>query len=159
MKKYILSLIYIIFLAAVSCFHLRLEALIIKASAGKFVLYSIYGIFAAFTVVILVKFLLARKNLEIAMGLLAMGMIFFFLVSTPLFLFKLALLEFFILGVVLAVENRKSQSPVSLLLLLGAACLIEAITNFVGGTRFFYLDVWINSLAGLSGYIAGFLIL
>lgn len=93
------------------------------------------------------------------MGLLAMGMIFFFLFSTPLFLFKLTLLEFFILGFVLAVETRKSQSLVSLLLLIGAACLIEVITNFAGGTHFYYLDVWINSLAGLSGYIAGFLII
>ncbi len=143
----------------VSFFHLRLEALIINASARKFVIYSVYGIFIAFAVVILGKFLLARKNLEIAMGLLVMGMIFFFLFSTPLFLFKLTLLEFFILGFVVAVETRKSQSLFSFLLLLGAACLIEAITNFAGGTRFYYLDVWINSLTGLSGYIAGFLII
>jgi hypothetical protein len=159
LKKFIVSLIYIVFLAVVSFFRLRLEALIINASARKFVIYSIYGIFIAFAVVILVKFLLARKNLEIAMGLLAMGMIFFFLFSTPLFLFKLTLLEFFILGFVVAVETRKSQSLFSFLLLLGAACLIEAITNFSGGTRFYYLDVWINSLTGLSGYIAGFLII
>lgn len=159
MKKWIVSLIYIVLLAAVSYFHLRLEALIIKASAREFVIYSIYGLFAAFAVVILIKFLLARKNLELAMGLLAMGMIFFFLFSTPLFLFKLTLLEFFILGVVVAVETRKSQSLFSFVLLIGTACLIEVITNYAGGTRFYYLDVWINSLTALSGYIAGCLII
>lgn len=152
-------MIYIVLLAVVSFFHMRIEALIRNAAAGKFVVYSIYGVFAAFAVVILVKYLLARKNLEFAMGLLAMGIIFFFLISTPLFLFKLALLEFFILGVLLAVESRKSQSLVSLILLIGAACLIEVVTNFAGGTHFYYLDVWLNSLAGLSGYIAGLLII
>jgi hypothetical protein len=159
LKKFIVSLIYIVLLAVGSFFHSRLEALILNAPARKFVVYSIYGLFVAFAVVILLKFVLARKNLEIAMGLLAMGMIFFFLFSNPLFLFKITLLEFFILGLVVAIENRKSPSLFSFLLIIGTACLIEAITNFTGGTRFYYLDVLITSLTGLSGYIAGLLVI
>lgn len=159
MKKFIISFIYIVLLAVASFFHSRLEAMLVNAPARKFVVYSIYGLFVAFAVVILLKFLLAKKNLEIAIGLLAMGLIFFFIFSTPLFSFKLTLLEFFILGLVVAFENRKSPSLFSFVLLIGTACLIEAITNFTGGTRFYYLDVWINSLTALSGYIAGLLIL
>ena len=159
MKKFIISFIYIIFLAVANFFHSRLEALISSSPARKFVIYSIYGLFIAFTVVIVLKFLFAKKNLELAIGLLAMGMIFFFIFSTPLFSFKLALLEFFVLGLVIAIENRKSPSLFSLVLLIGTACLIEVITNFTGGTRFYYLDVWINSLTALSGYIAGLLII
>jgi hypothetical protein len=159
LKKFIVSFIYIIILAAANFFHARVEAWLSNAPARKFIIYSIYGLLAAFTIVILFKFLLAKKNLETAMGLLAMGLIFFFIFSNPLFSFKLTLFEFFLLGLIVALENRKSPSLFSFILIIGTACLIEWITNFTGGTRFYYLDVWINSLTGLSGYIAGLLII
>lgn len=161
MKKFKTSIIYIIVLAVVSVLHFQLETLVLKLSAGTFFLYSIYGLFLAFFLVLLIKTYMAGKNLELAIALLIPGLIFFFLFSNSRFLFKLGIFEFFILGLLLARDNKKAKSPLPLpfVLLIGAACSIELVTNIAAGTYFFYLDVWINSLTGLGGYIAAFLLL
>jgi hypothetical protein len=159
LKRFKGSLIYIGFLAVVSFLHFQLETLILKLSAGNFIIYSIYGLFLAFFLLIFIKNFRTGTNLGIAIILLTMGLIFFFLFLKPIFLFKLGILEFFILGILVSLENKKSKSLLPFLLLLGTACLMEIITNLAGGTRFYYFDVWIHSLTGLSGYIAGFLML
>lgn len=143
----------------VNGFHFHLETLILDLSAWKFVLYLIYGLFFSFFLVIFIRLFRARKNLELAMVLLIIGLIFFFLISNPLLLFKLAILEFFILGLLVALDNKKSKSLLPYLLLFGTACLVEIVTNLASGTHFYYLDVWIHSLTGLSGFIAGFLLI
>ncbi len=159
MKRFKGSLIYIGFLAVVGFLHFQLETLILNLSAGTFIIYSIYGLFLAFFLLIFIKTFRAGRNLEVAVLLLTMGLIFFFLFLKPIFLFKLGILEFFILGLLVSLENKKSKSLAPFLLLFGTACLMEIVTNLAGGTRFYYFDVWIHSLTGLSGYIAGFLLL
>jgi hypothetical protein len=131
----------------------------LKLSAEKFVLYLIYGLFFSFFLVIFIKCLRARKNLELAIVLLTMGLIFFFLFSNPRILFKLTILEFFILGILVALDNKKSKSLLPYLLLFGTAFLVEIVTSLFAAPHFYYLDVWIHSLTGLSGYIAGFLLI
>lgn len=159
MKKFKTSIIYIIVLAAVSALHFPLETLVLKLSAGTFFLYSIYGLFLAFFLVLIIKTYMAGKNQDLAIALLIPGLIFFFLFSNSRFLFKLGIFEFFILGLLLARDNRKAKNPLPFVLLIGAACLTELATNIAAGTYFYYLDVWINSLTGLGGYIAAFLLL
>ena len=88
-----------------------------------------------------------------------MGIIFFFLLSRSPFLAKLNIVEFFILGILMSIENKKSKSIVPFFFLIGVAFLIEIISNFSLGSRFYYLDVYINSLTALSGYITGFLLI
>ncbi|MCP4215267.1 MAG: hypothetical protein GY765_11450 [bacterium] len=153
--KFRSSLIYIAFLAILSLFHHQLHALIAGASAGKFSLYIIYGAFFSFFLLIFIKSLKSNSNQDIAVILLVTGMIFFLLFLRPMFLFKLTVLEFFILGVLLALENKRARSVVPFLLLLGAACLVEVITNIRVGAHFYYADVWINALTGLAGYTGG----
>lgn len=157
--RFKISLLFVGLLVVVNIFHYHLETLILKMSALKFATYVIYGLFLAFFVVLLVKAIRTGKNLEIAVLLLGIGLIFFFLFSNPRLLFKLGVFEFFILGVLAALDNKKNKSVVPFLIILGAACLIELTGNLVTGTRFYYMDVWIHSLTGLSGYIAGFLLL
>jgi len=163
LKKFKTSIIYIIVLAAVSALHLQLETLVLKLSAGTFFLYSIYGLFLAFFLVLIIKTYMAGKNLELAIALLIPGLIFFFLFSNSRFLFKLGIFEFFVLGLLLArdnkKDNKKTKNPLPFVLLTGAACLTELVTNIAAGTYFYYLDVWIDSLTGLGGYIAAFLLL
>ncbi|MCP5106998.1 MAG: hypothetical protein GY950_26675 [bacterium] len=55
-------------------------------------------------------------------------------------------------------DNKKAKSVIPLVLLLGTACLIELVTSVPAGTRFYYYDVWVHSLSGLSGFVAGFLL-
>lgn len=159
MKKFKTSIIYIIILAVVSALHFQLETFVLKLSAGTFFLYLIYGLFLAFFLVIIIKTYMAGKNLDLAIALLLPGLIFFFLFSNSTFLYKLGIFEFFILGLILTMDNKKAKSPLPFILLVGAACLTELVTNITAGTYFYYLDVWINSLTGLSGYIAAFLLL
>lgn len=158
MKKFKTSIIYIIILAVVSALHFQLETLVLKLSAGTFFLYLIYGLFLAFFFVLIVKTYMAGKNLELAIALLIPGLIFFFLFSNSTFLYKLAIFEFFILGLLLSRDNKKAKSPLPFVLLIGAACLVELVTNVAAGTSFYYLDVWVNSLTALGGYIAAFIL-
>lgn len=143
----------------VNIFHYHLESLVLKMSALKFTNYVIYGLLLAFFVVLITKAIRTGKNLEIAVLLLGIGLIFFFLFSNPRLLFRLGVFEFFILGVLAALDNKKTKSAIPFLIIIGAACVIELTGNIVTGTRFYYLDVWIHTLTGLSGYIAGFLLL
>lgn len=157
MKKFKISIIYIIALAVVAIFHRPLERLVLRLSAGEFFLYTIYGLFLAFSLVIIIKGYLSGKNLDLAAALLIAGVIFFFLFLKSMFLFKLSILEFFILGILVSMDNKKARSVVPFFLLVGAACFIEFVDNIIPGTRFYYYDVWIYSLTGLSGYVSGFL--
>jgi hypothetical protein len=94
-----------------------------------------------------------------AIALLVMGLIFFLLLSKTVLIYKLSIVEFFILGALVSFENKKSKSLLPFLILLGTACLMEIITNLSTGTRFYHLDVWINSITALSGYIVTFMLL
>ncbi len=145
MKKFRASLIYIILLAVVSGFHLHLETLILDISAWKFVLYLIYGLFFSFFLVIFIKLYRARKNFEPAVILLIGGLIFYFLLSTPLLLFKLAILEFFILGLLVALDNKKSKSLLPYFLLFGTAWGLDK-------TVLDQVDYTLDPIEGRSGY-------
>ncbi|MCP4157745.1 MAG: hypothetical protein GY757_59095 [bacterium] len=159
MNKFKLSLIYIVCLVVVSYLHRPLHTLILKASAGNIFYYLIYGLFVSFFVVVLLKTVKTGRNREIAVLLLIAGQVFFFLFSTPMFLFKLTILEFFILGLIVAFESKKAKTPIPFFILFAGASLAEIASNLWLGSSFNYLDVWVNALSGLSGYVAGFLLL
>jgi hypothetical protein len=159
MKKYKYSIIYIIFLVVVNFFHFRVERFIAGTTGKNFVVYLIYGVFLAFFLVVIIKVAAAKKNMEIAVILMSIGLIFFFLFSQPVFLFQLTVLELFILGVLLAWEGKKTKSPVPFLLLAAAAVLVEVSSNLSIGSRYFsYFDAWRNILITLSGYLSGFIL-
>lgn len=159
LKKFKFSMFYIIVLIAVNFFHFQVGDFLITLTGKNFILYLIYALFVSFTLVLLFKIIPSKKNLELAILLLTMGLIFFLLVSRNPFLSKLSILEFFLLGLFVSLENKKSKSFVPFILLCAAAFLVEAANNLSSGSHFYYLDVWINSLAGLSGYAAGFLLI
>ena len=155
MKKYKYSLIYIGFLVLLSLFHFKLQGFVLDSGAGVFFNYIVYGLFAAFFLAIFIKSLYGRKNQEIAIVLLVMGLVFFFLLSNPKLVYKLAILEFFVLGLVVSFDSLNAASPLPFLILGAGACLVEFAANLPGGGSFFYLNVWGYSLTGLSGYISG----
>jgi hypothetical protein len=108
---------------------------------------------------IAIKAFLSKKNLDITIALLTMGLIFFFLFTQTVFLFKLSVLELFILGVILSLEGKKSKSLVPFLMIAVAAVLVEVSSNLSIGSRYFsYFDAWRNALITLSGYLAGFIL-
>jgi hypothetical protein len=158
-KKFKISFIYIIALAAAVIFQRPIERLMFRLSAGDFFLYLIYGLSLAFLLVIIIKAYLSGKNQDLAAALLIGGVIFFFLFLKSMVLFKLIILEFFVLGILVSRDNKKAKSIIPFLILVGAACFIEFVDNIIPGTRFYYYDVWIYSLTGLCGYISGFLLL
>lgn len=158
LKRFKISLVYIIVLMIVNLFHFQVENLLIKLTGKNFMGYLIYGLFLAFFLVLLIKIILSKKSLEPVVVLLIMGLIFFFLFSRNPLLAKLGVLEFFLLGVLAALENKKAKSLFPLILIIAAALLVEAVGNFSSGGVFYYLDGWINILTGLSGYIACFLL-
>jgi Na+/melibiose symporter-like transporter len=159
MKKYTLSIIYIVLLCVLNFFHYRVEKFLFGITGEKFLSYFIYALFISFSLLLLLKVIPSKKNLEFALVLLIMGFIFFLFLSRSPFLVKLNILEFFVLGVLIAIESKKAKSFFPFFLLIGAAFLIEAVSNFSTGSSFYYFDVWINSLTALSGYISFALLL
>lgn len=159
MKKYSLSIIYIVVLCVLNFFHHRVEKFLFGITGEKFLTYFIYALFISFSLLLLLKIIPAKKNLDFATALLTMGFMFFLLISRAPFLVKLNILEFFILGVLIAIDSKKAKSYFPFILLIGAVVLVEVVNNFSTGSSFYYLDVWINSLTALSGYVALSLIL
>ena len=108
-----------------------------------------------FFLVVFFKMVSAKKNMEIAIVLLSMGLVFFFLFSWPVFSFQLNVVEMFILGIFLSKESKKSKSLAPFFILIVTAFLIEIASNVSIGSHFYYLDAWRNVLIGLSGYLSG----
>ncbi|UCH95378.1 MAG: hypothetical protein JSV88_00650 [Candidatus Aminicenantes bacterium] len=158
MKTYKFSIIYAIFLVIINFFHFQVEKWLIGISSRNFALFFIYVLFLVFYLVIFLKKRPKINNLEIAILLLTMGLVFFLLLSRPVFLFQLSVLEMFILGILLAAEGKKSRSPLAFLLLAAVAVLTEISSNLSMGSHFYYLDAWRNALVALSGYLTGFLL-
>jgi hypothetical protein len=107
----------------------------------------------AFFAVTVVRAFLTKKNQDISVALLSMALVFFLLVTHPGFPFKLYVLEMFALGFILAVEGKKSNSPIPFILIAIAAILVEVASNTAMNTHFYYLDAWRSSLVALSGYV------
>lgn len=158
MRNFTASIFYIAVLVVIHYFHSQVRSAVVSFSGKQFALYVIYGLFLAYFLINLFRAWKSRSDVEIAAILLVIGMTSFFLVSRPFFLFKLQVLEFFILGSLLAIENKRAKGlggfSLAFLLLVGAAALAELSGNMAGGSAFYYLDVWTTTLFGLSGYIA-----
>lgn len=118
----------------------------------------ILALFVAFFLVVFLKKGSRIDNREIAILLLSMGLVFFLLISRPVFLFQLLVLEMFILGVIIALEGKKSKSILVFVLIAVAAALVEISSNLSTHSSFYYLDVWRNALVALSGYLTGCLL-
>ena len=155
MRKYKYSIIYALFLIVINFFHFRVEKWIAGLTGKNFPLYLIYALFLAFFLVVLFKKVSAKKNMEIAVVLLTMGLVFFFLFSWPVFSFQMNVLEMFILGIFLSKESIKSKSLAPFFILAAAAISIEIASNLSIGSHFYYLDAWRNVLIALSGYLSG----
>jgi hypothetical protein len=158
LKTYKFSIIYVIFLVIVNFFHFRVEKWLIRVSSRNFVFYMILALFLAFFLVIFLKKRSKINNREIAILLLSMGLVFFLLFSHPVLLFQLIVLEMFLLGVVIALEGKKSKSILPFVLIVVAAVLIEISSNLSTGSTFYYLDAWRNTLIALSGCLTGCLL-
>ena len=158
MRNFTASIFYIAVLVIIHYFHSQVRSAVISFSGKQFALYVIYGLFLAYFLINLFRAWKSRSDIEIAAILLVIGTITFFLISRPLFLFKLQILEFFILGSLLAVENKRAKGlggfSLAFFLLVGAAALAEWSGSFASGSSFYYLDVWRTTLFGLGGYIA-----
>jgi hypothetical protein len=134
------------------------ERLIVDITGRNFALYIIYALFLAFFLVVFVKVAAAKKSIDIAIILLTLGLMFFFLFSHPVFLFKLTLLELFFVGVLVSWEGKKGKSFIPFLIMAAVAVLVELSSNFAVGSHFYYFDVWRHCLTSLSGYLAGSLL-
>jgi hypothetical protein len=138
-------------------FHFKVEKVITGWTGRNFAVYIIYGIILAFFLVLLFK-TLSKSNLEIGVWLLVGGLIGFILFTNPDFLFKLGVLELFLVGIVPAIEGKKAKSILPILILLVVAVLVEVSTNLSMKSTFYYFDAWRNALILMSGYVSGCLL-
>lgn len=156
MKRFRLTLLYFPGLIVLNFFHPAFRSLLAALTGEKFIVYLVYALFISFFIINLVRVYRRGKNTEAATVLLLAVLIFFFLSSRPRLLFKLSLLEFFVLGVILFLDYMKSRPALaySLAWLTAAAVMAEIAGNLGAGTDFYYFDVWMSVLFGLCGYVA-----
>lgn len=155
LKKYIRSLIFLSVVMVLNYFHPLVERTITRWTGRNFAIYLVYGIFAACFVVVLFrsKIFVNRKARDIALLLLCVGLVFFFLLSHPLFLFKLTMLEMFLVGIFLYWDGKSTKSLFPFLLLIAAATLVELAASLGSNGHFYIYDAWRNSIAALIGFL------
>ncbi|MGE5341531.1 MAG: hypothetical protein ACM3SY_08610 [Candidatus Omnitrophota bacterium] len=154
MTKYTFSIVFSIAAAVLHYFHAHVERTIMGWTNRNLAVSIIYGVFLAFFLALLFK-AASKSNMELGAWFLAIGLTGFILFSQPVFLFKLTVLELFILGLIPALEAKKVKSILPFLIIPAAAALIELASNLSLRTAFSYSNAWRNALVALCGYISG----
>ena len=162
MYKFKFSLLYILFLLATSPFHVQVRNLLVEIRGFNFINYVLLGIIAAFFLLAFIKAVLSGRPLENAAILLAAAIIFYLLFQRKIFLNKtffsnfLHIAEFFILGILLFKENRKSSSVIPFAILFASAFAFELVQVFFHSRVVDANDIWTNAIAGLVGLVVGY---
>jgi glycopeptide antibiotics resistance protein len=162
LKKFKFSLFYILVLLLTLPFHLQIKSLLVNHKGFNFINYILLGILMAFFVLGFFKTFKTGKTLEITAIFLAAAILFYFLFQRRIFLNKvffsnfLHIIEFFILGLLLIKENKKTSSPTPFIILFGSAFAFELIQFFFRNRVVDSNDIWMNSISGLVGMMVGF---
>ena len=162
MKKHKYSLLYVLLLVATSPFHLQIKNLLVRLQGFNFINYLLLGILSAFFVIALFRAVAARKALDNAAILLAIAIIAYLLFQRRIFLNRtffsnfMHIAEFFILGVILFKENKRTYSLAPFLILFTSAFAFELMQIFFRNRIVDANDVWINVIAGLAGLVVGY---
>jgi len=162
LKKFKFSLLYILALLLSLPFHIQLKNLLAGSQSFNFVNYVLLGILVAFFAIAFFKAFASGKPLEITAVFLAAAIIGYFLFQRRIFLNKayfsnfLHIAEFFILGVLLIKENKKSSSPSPFIILFSSAFAFELLQVFFHNRVVDTNDIWTNAISGLVGLAAGF---
>lgn len=162
MRKFKFSLLYVLALLLTSPFHIQIKSLLVNIKGFNFINYVLLGILVAFFALGFFKAFKAGKTLEITAIFLATAIVFYFLFQRRIFLnlafFSnfLHIAEFFLLGVLLSKENKKASSPIPFIILFSSAFAFELIKVFFHNRVVDSNDIWINSISGLVGLVAGF---
>lgn len=161
MKRFKLSLIYLLLLLATSPFHLQVRNALLRIRGFHFASYVLLGILAAFFLLAFFRAAGSGRLLDHAAILLAAAVVLYFLFQRRIFLNPaffsnfLHIAEFFILGILLSKENKRASSPVPFLLLFASAFAFELIQVFLRGRVLDANDIWTNTIAGLVGMVVG----
>jgi glycopeptide antibiotics resistance protein len=162
LKKFRLSLLYVVLLLATSPFHLPLRNLLLRAQGFHFASYVLLAIMGAFFLLAFFKALVAGKALELAAILLAAVIVLYFLFQRRIFLNQaffgnfLHIAEFFILGLLLFRENKRTSSIAPFAILIAAAFAFELVQFFLRNRVVDANDIWTNAIAGLAGMVVGY---
>jgi len=153
LKNYARSIIIALVLVVINFFHFSLDKLIASLTGRDFAGYVIYALILAFFLLVFFRIFFSGKYFEIAVLLLCCGLVFYFLLSRPLLLFKLTMLEMFILGLVIAWDTGKGKSYLSFIILGITAILVDISSALAIGGSFYIFDAWRNALTALCGFL------
>jgi hypothetical protein len=146
------------FTAGLVCLHLvhhRLFNWLVSSGHAPLAEYVVIGLAAAAVGILVVKTVGRGFDLETAAAVCIGLIVFFFLLSRPRIQFKFKILEFFVFGIVLALENRRVRSFMPLLLVPVAAILSALAVHLVLGRGIYFMEMWLNGLFAMSGYVYG----
>ena len=162
MKKFKFSLLYALFLLATSPLHLQVRNLLVKAQGFNFTNYLLLAILSAFFALAFFKAVASGKVLDNAAILLAAAIVFYFLFQRRIFLNRaffsnfLHIAEFFILGIILSKENKRTSAIFPFFILFASAFAFELVQVFFQNRVVDANDIWTNAIAGLAGLVVGY---
>jgi glycopeptide antibiotics resistance protein len=155
-------LIFGFFLLATTPFHLQMERFLLSFRGLNLIEYILLGIMFAFLLIAIFKAFMSKKEFELT-GILLAALVLCHLVfqrrlflNTSHFALFLHVAEFFLLGLIVAKENKKIFSLLPFLILAFFAVVFEYIQKIIPGRIFDMNDIWLNALAGLVGLAIGY---
>jgi len=163
LNKYKFSLLYILALLLTLPFHVQIKNVLAGSTSFNFSNYLLLGIMAGFFALGFFKAIRAGRPLEISAIFLAAAIIGYLLFQRNIFLNKsffsnfLHIGEFFILGILLAKENKKASSPFPFIFLFTSAFAFELVQFFFRNRVVDSNDIWTNVISGLVGLVTGFI--
>lgn len=162
MRKFKLSLAYALVLLATSPLHLQVRNLLLRARGFNFASYVLLGVLVAFFLLALFRAASGGKALEMTAILLAATVVSYLLFQRRIFLNRtffsnfLHIAEFFLLGVLLSKENKRSSAIAPFAILVISAFAFELIQVFFHGRVVDANDIWTNAISGLVGMVVGY---
>jgi glycopeptide antibiotics resistance protein len=162
LNKFKFSLLYILALLLTLPLHVQIRNLLAGGKSFNLSNYVLLGILAAFFAVGFFRAFATGKPLGISAIFLAATIIAYFLIQRRIFLNRaffsnfLHIGEFFILGVLLSKENKKTSSPMPFIILFTSAFAFELVQFFFRNRVVDGNDIWTNVISGLAGLTAGY---
>ncbi len=156
MKKLKYSIIFSVIIVFIHFFQNEINIFVKTPLGTNIITYLIYGVLIPFFILVLIKVLLKRNDVNTTTILLIIGIVlyFFMIRSQTLLISKLSLFEFISIGIVYSFENKNRRSLIPIILILFTAVLTEFAVHRSLSISFYHYDVFLKILLSFAGYTA-----
>lgn len=156
MKKLKYSIIFSIIVVFFHFFQNKINIFVKTPLGTNIGTYLIYGLLIPFFIIVLIRVILRKNDINITTILLIIGIILYFFIirSQTQLIVKLSLFEFVMIGIFYSFENSRVKSMAPLILIFFTAVFAEFAIHRSVLISFYHYDVFLKILLSFSGYTA-----